>query len=108
MSKEKASAQGQEQRVVMPTEATPGPWFKFPRLREGGKNDGCLHVGPGSHSVAVILKDDAEEANAHLIAAAPELYDVVKELAETDPHDGWAIEELLERARAALAKARGE
>jgi hypothetical protein len=60
-----------------------------------------------------IFPEDAEyseaEANAHLIAAAPELYDVLYALmiAESRWRD-YVGDDLLMRAEAALAKARGK
>jgi hypothetical protein len=49
------------------------------------------------------------EANAHLIAAAPELYDAVKELLYALQDDeNWRTSGVYEDAESALAKARGE
>ena len=62
------------------------------------------------------LSDDVAEmdANARLISAAPELYEALltaeQELHNRQRDDGWnpKTERVVVRARAALAKARGE
>ena len=59
--------------------------------------------------------DDNEDpeglANAHLIAAAPDLLEVAESFAQVTVVDGHAIglmSEFFTRARAAIAKAKGE
>ena len=64
----------------------------------------------------VELGDDVRRANAHLIAAAPELYEALEDLEAF--HSGFQVEGIddpeealviaLEKARSALSKARGE
>lgn len=52
-----------------------------------------------------------QEANAKLIAAAPELYEALDELCKLDECDVYTAEswaQSFEKARKALAKARGE
>jgi hypothetical protein len=101
----------------MSAQHTPGPWvytFNPGEYSESeilddegrliaigaGQNYGCWRVGDDN--------GDAEfEANARLIAAAPELYETLKQLldgmaGEEDSDDG-----VLKRARAAIAKATG-
>jgi len=60
----------------------------------------------------IILKgeiDCANKANAHLIAAAPDLYEAIKELLYAlQDDDNWRTSGVYEDAEAALAKARGE
>ena len=88
------------------TKFTPGPWWI----------DG-QGIGPKSFAddqsygmttpVAYIEEYDWPEnhvANAHLIAAAPELYETLEEVIRISDrkHDAW------DKAKAALAKARGE
>ena len=87
---------------------TPGPWKYGAELssRTGewlisfdagnrGRGIGIAETRPGSGQ---------EEANARLIAAAPELLEALEELlAETRINGAFA-----DKARAAIAKARGE
>lgn len=51
-------------------------------------------------------------ANMHLISAAPELYDALKDIVEQWDTPNWKLTEstsvFIEKARAALRKARGE
>lgn len=90
---------------------TPGPWIVEGR----GPNMKVIFAGltPGNRLSPCFLADDDQEANAHLIAAAPELYEALCRLIppeqefhmrETpgDFHEDW------HSALAALAKARGE
>ena len=58
---------------------TPGPWFV---------NDDCIEAGgpegPRDVTVAVVTGfTNPREANAHLVAAAPELYEALSNLAHT-------------------------
>lgn len=70
-------------------------------------------VMAGERLVAVCMTGWLREdrANAHLIAAAPEMYEVIEEIAEMkiadcDAHD--AANYMRDAARALLAKMRGE
>ncbi len=94
----------------------PGPWEAV-RMRHG------WHIGSrypgGACSIAAIANHDdtdssghpRQEANARLIAAAPELLDVVKKLVECNPLYNvvtWAEwDEMIRDAKAAIAKATG-
>lgn len=95
---------------------TPGPW----RFVDDGEcsidtpgDNTCRFIGKNSLPFAASFqhsafgKDDICDANAHLIAAAPELYEALDRFVD------WMNEEegahsLCDSARAALAKARGE
>jgi hypothetical protein len=96
---------------------TPGPW---PVVREDLRG-GCYWCGvviPGLEEGFALHADDNGEANAHLIAAAPDLYDALHKIIEgsvtvaASPDTVSAIEDLMELFRTigqpALAKARGE
>lgn len=93
---------GGTKRKVPQTKWTPGPW----------SNDriGEIAVSLGDDNIALVcfegeLNDEKEcEANAHLIAAAPELYEALKEVVALSDRKQHAWD----NARAALAKARGE
>jgi hypothetical protein len=90
---------------------TPGPWeFWGANVMVGRRT---LFTSPAADH-----HDECETcANAHLAAAAPELYDALEELhAEVERiallknigHEGSNLLEVIVSARVALAKARGE
>lgn len=94
------------------TKFTPGPWKLHPNndyIFSFKSLDDWDNPRPIC-SPAVIYKENEEnEANARLIAAAPELYDAVKELLYALQDDeNWRTSGVYEDAEAALAKARGE
>lgn len=80
---------------------TPGPW-EYHSLSASVIQSG----DPDGNSVCL----EAGDADGHLIAAAPELYEALEGLLEMTDDDQWGAEaEAAQRvARAALAKARGE
>lgn len=90
---------------------TPGPWFhgdKHPH-----EEIRYVESAPGLQDIAtlylhVYLHDDEQKANAQLIAAAPDLYDFAAEFVEAWEIGMGGDSSLLKKARAALAKARGE
>lgn len=85
--------------------ATPGPW----RVGVAGPNM-CPTVGTeGGLMTAMVVhgEDHPTEANARLIAAAPDLFAVVEEWLAVG-NDLAARKAVREKARAALRKARGE
>lgn len=65
---------------------TPGPWFAAALRRHGAnpKMDGCDIGAANGANVAIALHQDSDRepretiANAHLIAAAPELLDALR------------------------------
>ena len=88
---------------------TPGPWT------QGTSNAGrsCVwldgHVEPeetmGPDNTWI---DCCTEANASLVAAAPDLLEALKEIVSAADGDGWnQLDANLGKARAALAKATG-
>lgn len=95
---------------------TPGPW----RVDEGGTEmGGKFSINTASQYVAETIggfEDGVQEANALLIAAAPDLLESLR--AFVSPWDGDSVEEIesqsglatsvrIEQARAAIAKATG-
>jgi hypothetical protein len=105
---------------------TPGPWesgygngITGPRCAPSVHLDGHADIWPvraGKNVVCWLAASfgfesrDALKRDAHLIAAAPDLYAALEELRayihnETDELD---VDEIWEHAYAALAKARGE
>lgn len=86
---------------------TPGPWtVDFDA--EGAED--CFSVwydvdGTGAEIAGRI----GEEANAHLIAAAPEMLAALEDIVRyVSPGDDIPFAAMLEEARAAIAKAKGE
>lgn len=60
---------------------TPGPWTMEPRnysIADTGDYDGCYEVRGANKERVVELWGDEDEANARLIAAAPELFRIVE------------------------------
>lgn len=86
------------------TKHSPGPWTCFKR------SGGFSIESPGLHAVAsinwIMAKRDCAEANARLIAAAPDLLEALRAAADYMGEMGHPVE-LLEQARAAIAKAEG-
>lgn len=93
-------------------EHTPGPW-KIGNIRPGDK---VIRIEPDA---AIVDYDDVNQdeaqANAYLIAAAPDMLDSLHELVAglyavgiTMPRIKAATADALDRARVAIAKAEGE
>lgn len=63
---------------------TPGPWKREGRsiyaLNDKGTNRFFCHVHPGH--IPGFDPEETQEANAHLIAAAPRMYDALKAIAD--------------------------
>ncbi len=96
----------------MKTEFTPGPWEAADR-GDYSDFDGNSRVILGDDTrIAVVHHHGTpeNEANAHLIAAAPDLYRALEAVVELDAYynifDG--LELVSEDVFAALSKARGE
>jgi hypothetical protein len=92
----------------MSTQHTPGPWGTDHKDHDSPYQN--IKIKAGSKTVCTIWIDDApdhafnseQEANARLIAAAPDLLEALQNLVNGN---GFAPSESLEKARAALAKA---
>lgn len=99
----------------MTTQHTPGPWW-FHLL--AGNHDYAIYCEATGHDIALVR--DANEANARLIAAAPELLAAAEALSDSigktmhKPIGQKAFEagcvpwQIVEDLRAAIAKAHGE
>lgn len=90
--------------------ATPGPWHVVHNGAYREINLGDCECSPSIAQVCpsqFLENGDNEEANAHLIAAAPELYEAL--LLAKSWLEGWASADAeLATIEEALAKARGE
>ena len=84
---------------------TPGPW----RLDEGQSSRVYLIDGKDGAVGELVFAETRNPADARLIAAAPELLEALQELMDDDaPWDGMRWADACDKARAAIAKARGE
>ena len=105
----------------MKTQHTPGPWYVY-SLSNGSVHVGTAHFWAGTHNVIadVMPLRMEKEANARLIAAAPELLEACKSMLDwmefTIPRLGTTPTGSIERknwggpiskARDAIAKAEG-
>jgi len=96
------------------TKFTPGPWIAAPMEGEPGHCFAAqvVRTDGAGRWIVDINSDDGEEmatANAHLIAAAPELYEALEPFEHLRPDSHCdSILALLPAVRAALAKARGK
>lgn len=90
---------------------TPGPWEYWSHVSSVAKG---RRVGKVAE-ISLAYKGSAErDANGFLIAAAPELYGALSDLMENPEFvvavggNPNVVDRLMDRTRAALAKARGE
>ncbi len=106
------------------TKWTPGPWqASLDNIRGNAwyqDIDGAIgqpdeHIGLAKVVVVIDGEDYRQgRANAHLIAAAPDLYEALSNFLENEKFQVGvggnpnAVEKMLAQARAAIAKARGE
>lgn len=91
---------------------TPGPWAYDKDSNEifsCNEAHGCGWVAlvKGNDSNGQPLPEEERQANAKLIAAAPELLAACKELFMQMRREGCGHQQMLDRALAAIAKAEG-
>jgi len=93
---------------------TPGPWVVGSNVTAGNKLEGCsIFAGKIKDQIGWMRFDLDEEnhANARLIAAAPEMYEVLSEvLIEYEAEakaEGWDLPTTGEMIREVLAKVEG-
>lgn len=96
---------------------TPGPWEVSPRSRlsvnAGGiKITQSSYIG-GQSCSAMNNASEVREANAHLIAAAPDMLEVLESIArypvaQSYPDGPCIVREDMEEVLAAIKKAKGE
>jgi len=91
----------------MKTDAhTPGPWTVEPGVPDGGGiGIGPILEGIGPHAIVTFNGGDSE-ANARVIALAPEMVEALRAMvaAQSLPFDHAERRDALARARAILAK----
>lgn len=97
--------------------ATPGPWTVYPDVDGNffyvAQQDGAPYTPDYSDVCGLSCQTwsgerfNVQQANAHLIAAAPELYEALELLLGAVMCGGSTVGDI-DRARAALAKALGE
>lgn len=84
---------------------TAGPWMVRSIAKSPTLWQSAHHIHAPDRTVAILYGDRADTiANARLIAAAPELLEVLQEIIEV----AWPGEKLGRGARAAIAKATGQ
>ena len=93
---------------------TPGPWKTVARnypIADTGDYDGCWEVLTGDPKKPIVQiwgDSDEDEANARLIAAAPDLLEALKDTLQLlEVYCGDFEEGTRKQARAAIAKAEG-
>ena len=94
---------------------TPGPWkFVHETDHSAYETDdvvkaGVFYIASIHRMIGVSEDDNQTSANGNLIAAAPDLLTALEESIEYSPYKGESEETpFLRRARAAIAKAKGE
>jgi len=102
------------------TKWTPGPWVyeptDYPGLEDtvAGQMGRVMQADHGDYTICQLCDFSEDEilANAHLIAAAPEIYEALQDTRETiqalinEGYNGYVSQR--DRIDRALAKARGE
>ena len=88
---------------------TPGPWVQ--PMQANGANVRHPHIISDGGEIAITTWQGSEQktnANARLIASAPDLLEALEEIVSAADGDGWSqIDADLRKARAAIAKATG-
>lgn len=91
----------------MDTKHTPGPWVLSPSYPYRTNDAHGQFVADTSYTLRA---EEEQEANAHLIAAAPDMLAALIEVVRWDEISGidaeWPV--VMETVRAAIAKAKGE
>ena len=96
---------------------TPGPWRVKKSYTIEGYREFCIMRRSETLATSHNLGEDRDiefEANAHLIAAAPDLLEALEVVAAMDNKDWgnveWimSMEAVVEQAKTAIAKARGQ
>ena len=87
-------------------EHTPGPW----RIEADAASDSVIYVTSDSNGICALLKGTGDKADAALIAAAPDLLEII-ELAlawceqDAENEDGYPTQEMMDNRVAVLRAA---
>ena len=96
----------------MKPQFTPGAWYvtdaDYLRVREADSDAVIATIEDGGHVEMEIFDSATQEANARLIAAAPDLYDALRSLRSALNSGVEVTRNVLPKVDAALAKARGD
>lgn len=85
---------------------TPGPWIIGDTYtKEGDKIQVEAFDEIGNRSLQVLIRCEDVEANAHLIAATPELLEALQEMDKAYHSENLYHPEAIAKMRAAIAKA---
>lgn len=98
---------------------TPGPWIIEDNPCVKPAVQVAAFDGIGNRHLQVIIQSHVQEEDARLIAAAPELLEALSELVKVNEEHNEAVSKVLgtppgwndsylDKARAAIAKAKGE
>jgi hypothetical protein len=86
---------------------TPGPWEKA-TIGIGTNSKQVVWLGENTGKQVQVIGTGRDHANARLIAAAPEMYDVLSELFDTlGLSRGYGFDEEYDKIREVLAKVDG-
>ena len=86
---------------------TPGPWVAMGKAVYTESDNPTREILWGGHNTRSAL-DEEKKANARLIAAAPEMYEVLSELLDTlEMSKSYGFDEKHEKLREVLAKVEG-
>lgn len=89
----------------------PGPWSVKREADKGGWRNVCIASKDGLVVANMVMQlDDSDSFNASLISASPDMISVLEELEESASY--WSEYDvplgIVDRIRAAIAKARGK
>lgn len=91
-------------------EHTPGPWrleYHATQEGKGGTMENWVIGGDGHLIIKLPAWSKVQQANARLIAAAPDLLDALESVIDRGDADSVFATPVLKKAREAIAKARG-
>lgn len=81
---------------------TPGPW-----IADGGRIREEILPGQGGHLIATINEVSPNEADSRLIAAAPELFEVLRRILSLEEFER-GYKEAIDEAEALISRIEGE
>ena len=92
----------------MESKHTPGPWDTKHTATPEWAQQSAVYAGGRERAVALVYDGEHHEANAALIAAAPDMYEALRALRDAKRESTQALRHAADRLLdAALAKAEG-